>query len=359
VSGAPRSDFVWAVVGPGAIADQFSSSLAAAGAGRVGPVLSRSPERAGAFCARHGGEPVASLDALIERMQREPKQARAVYVATPHALHAAAARPCLEAGLAVLCEKPLTCDPAETHALLELSRRTGTPLAEAYMYRAHPQLARAVELAAELDLGPPTLVTGWFTFDAERDPNHRLFDPALGGGAILDVGGYPVSAALHLGEFAANAIVVVTAGAADFGPTGVDERSRAGLRWDGHERARVSVAIHSERPLAQGLEIAYSNHRIELPTPFLIGNDRNATEARVEVFEAEPRRSVASEVVRATHDCYGLEARAFEQQVAAWRVGPLAPFVTHAESSTLAELLDAWKIQALSAATHATDDDRR
>lgn len=338
-----RSDFVWGVVGPGEIAHQFCRSLAAAGAGRVGPVLSRSPERAAAFCAEHGGEPATSLDALIERMQREPTRQRAVYVATPHALHAEAVRPCLEAGVAVLCEKPLTCDLFTTQDLIELARTTGTPLAEAYMYRAHPQIARIPRLAEEHDLGRLVEIVSGFCFEAPYDPGHRLFSRELGGGAILDVGGYPLSLAMALSGSKSTPEI---AHAHHSGNGWIHDLS-AVAHWRLAEGVQLFEHVALDREESRHAEARYERGTITIEHPFLPGGRRDGRSTTLTVqCVGEEEVAVHEERIDAPHDCYGLEAHAFEAQVAHRRTSPSSPLVTHTESLALARALDRWRAEA-------------
>lgn len=332
-----RSDFVWGVVGPGGIAHQFCRSLAAAGAGRVGPVLSRSKERAAAFCAEHGGEPAATLDALVERMLREPERQRAVYVATPHALHADAVRPCLEAGVAVLCEKPLSCDPFTTENLIELARTNDTPLAEAYMYRAHPQVGRIGEFAREHDLGEPLELRSSFCFHVPFDPSHRLFAPHLGGGAILDVGGYPISLAMALAGSSDMPEPIEIDG--EVQPNGVESLAEARLRFGARFVLDAKVALDHDS--SRRAVVTFERGTVAIEDPFMPEAHRDGRIGRLTLTTAAG--AVHDEEVVAPHDCYGLEAHAFEQQVAHGAIDPRPPLVTHAESLTLASVLNAWR----------------
>jgi len=332
-----RSDFVWGVVGPGAIAHQFCRSLAAAGAGRVGPVLSRSRERAAVFCAEHGGEPAATLDALIERMQREPERQRAVYVATPHALHAEAVRPCLEAGVAVLCEKPLTCDPITTEDLIDLACTNGAPLAEAYMYRAHPQIERVRDFAREHDLGEPLELRSSFCFHAPFDPSHRLFAPELGGGAVLDVGGYPISLAMALAGSTDMPEPIEIDG--DVLPNGVEFVAEARLRFGPRLVLEAKVAL--DRDSSREALVTFERGTVAIEDPFMPEARRDGRIGRLTLTTAAG--ATHEEEVVAPHDCYGLEAHAFEVQVARGEIDPRPPLVTHAESLTLASVLEAWR----------------
>ena len=124
-----------------------------------------------------------------------------VYVASVHNDHLASARTCLEAGKAVLVEKPLTVSAAESAELIELAEANGQFLMEAVWTRVHPLIRKAAEVVASGELGAVRHVSAGFGFALDGPDSHRLLDPAQAGGTILDMGVYPVHAVnLFLGE---------------------------------------------------------------------------------------------------------------------------------------------------------------
>ncbi|MFP5283388.1 MAG: Gfo/Idh/MocA family protein, partial [Actinomycetes bacterium] len=158
-----------------------------------------------------------------------------VYVASVHSDHAASARLCLEAGKAVLVEKPMTVTSAEAAALVRLARDRGLFVMEAVWNRCNPLLRQAAELVAVGEVGSVRHVEATLGFAFEGEATHRLLDPAQAGGAILDLGVYPVhAAALFLGEPAR-----LTA-AGDHASTGVDA----------HAAALLTYPATADRPLA-------------------------------------------------------------------------------------------------------------
>jgi predicted dehydrogenase len=120
-----------------------------------------------------------------------------IYVATPHHDHFPSARRCLEAGKAVLVEKPLTVSPAEAEELIMLAGQRRLFLMEAMWMRTQPLIRKAVEIVDSGVLGAVRHVSASFGFAFDGGPSHRLLDPGQAGGAILDLGVYPVHAA-HL-----------------------------------------------------------------------------------------------------------------------------------------------------------------
>jgi len=324
----------WGIVGPGAIARVFVESLRAAQAGEVGFVCGRKLPTASAFCAELGGEPTADLQALLD----DPST-RAVYIATPHPFHHAAARAALRAGKAVLCEKPLTTDPLCTRELIDCARETGQPLVEAWMYRTHPQVARLFELVHAGAIGRPVRVEAHFGFEAAFDPTHRLFAPELGGGGILDVGGYPISFALGVARAAnVDGPPRLVAAAGELAPTGVDLHAEATLHLaDGFE---AHLAVSLGRELGRAARVIGERGTLSLADPFLPEGRRHG---RVGQLLVETETGTRTEELVAPHDCFALEALEVARLVAAGEVGPSFPLVGHAETMAIAGLLDAWR----------------
>ncbi|MGO1257425.1 MAG: Gfo/Idh/MocA family protein, partial [Brachybacterium sp.] len=186
------SPFRWAVLGPGSIARRFASQLPASQDGVLVAVGSSSKERAQSFADEFPLAEPALIGDYAEVLASE--QVDAVYISTVHTGHARLAAMALEAGKHVLCEKPLTPNAATSMALLDLAARTGRVLLEAYMYRFHPQTQRVLDLVAEGAIGDVAHVDASFAFDT-GGRSGRLFDPAIAGGGILDVGCYPMSLA--------------------------------------------------------------------------------------------------------------------------------------------------------------------
>jgi predicted dehydrogenase len=175
----------WGILGTGGIARKFASELELTDSGELVAVGSRSLAGAQAF---GGGRPHGSYEALVSDAEVD-----AVYVATPHPLHHANARLALEAGKPVLVEKPFTMNAAEARDLVAVARANGLFLMEAMWTRFLPHMAEIRRMLAAGELGELVTVQAdhgqWFALD----PFHRLFNPQLGRGALLDLGVYPVS----------------------------------------------------------------------------------------------------------------------------------------------------------------------
>ncbi|MEU4768117.1 Gfo/Idh/MocA family oxidoreductase [Actinosynnema sp. NPDC023794] len=242
----------WGIIGTGYAATLFASDLARAEASRPHAVAGRDPARTARFAAEFG-VPVAHR--TPEELLADP-DVDAVHVAVPHTEHGRWVLRAIEAGKAVLCEKPLAVDPDEARALVAAATRSGTFLMEGFMYRLHPQTRLVADLVAKGVLGDVRLIRASFTIDAARDPGHRLFDPALGGGAIHDLGCYPMSMARLIAgavEGRSHAEPDLLAAAGHIGPTGVDESASALLRFPTGVVAQLSAGLTA--PAERGLRV--------------------------------------------------------------------------------------------------------
>jgi predicted dehydrogenase len=229
----------WGIIGTGRIAGVFAEGLRELPDAQLAAVGSRAQQTADTFGDKYGA---ARRYASYEQVANDP-EVDAVYVATPHSGHAAASIMCLRAGKAVLCEKPFTINARQAEEVVAVARREGVFLMEAMWTRFLPLLGRVRELLAAGAIGEPRMVTSDFGFRTGVNPKHRLFDPALGGGALLDVGVYPVSlASMVFGE------PERVSGLADIGETGVDEQSAAVLGYGGGRLAVIWTAVRTSTP---------------------------------------------------------------------------------------------------------------
>src|SRR5258706_11466720 len=184
----------WGILGTGAIAAQFAEALAGVAEARLHAIASRSREGAEAFARDYG---VPRAYASYEELVRDP-DVEVVYIATPNSAHAANAILALENGKAVLCEKPFTVDAAEAKKVIEVARQKKLFCMEGMWMRFVPAVRELVSLIRSGAIGDARMLTAGLGFPFIYDPAHRVFDPRLGGGAMLDLGVYPLSLAFHL-----------------------------------------------------------------------------------------------------------------------------------------------------------------
>jgi len=230
----------WGILGPGRIAHKFAQSLKCSEAAEITAVGSRSIARAVEFAKEYGISRAYGSYADLAADQ----DIDIVYVATPHPAHFACVMLCLNAGKAVLCEKPFTLNASETKVLIKTARTANLFLMEAMWMRYLPAIVKLRELLAENTVGEIRMVKADFGNRIPWEPEGRLLNPALGGGALLDVGIYPISfAAMLLG---ANPTKI--SGQAYLGTTGVDEQFSAILGYETGSLAALSGAVRTALP---------------------------------------------------------------------------------------------------------------
>lgn len=223
IGGRVSAKIRWGILATGNIAAQFARDLKYSHSGILHAVASRDPARAELFCAEYGGTAEANYDALLARPTID-----AVYIATPHDSHIAWAHKALAAGKAVLCEKPLGLNQGEVLSVYGAAARRQILLVEALMYLMHPRMHLAKKLIDDGAIGSLTGFSSSFGFALPFTPEHRLYDMDRGGGGILDIGLYPLTAARYfLGEPRA------LSGEARLSPSGADAAAKAELQYDG------------------------------------------------------------------------------------------------------------------------------
>ena len=178
----------WGILGPGGIAQAFANDLVLNGL-TVQAVGSRRADTAAAFAEKFD---VPNVHASYEALVADP-EVDAIYIATPHPFHAAQALLALEAGKHVLVEKPFTLTAAEAEAVTTRARELGLVVLEAMWTRFLPHMARIREILAEGTLGELRSIVADHTQNLPSDPAHRINALELGGGALLDLGIYPIS----------------------------------------------------------------------------------------------------------------------------------------------------------------------
>ncbi|WTL48589.1 Gfo/Idh/MocA family oxidoreductase [Streptomyces sp. NBC_01497] len=280
----------WGVVATGGIAARFTQDVQALDDARVVAVASRNEASAKTFADRFD-IPQAYGD--WAGLFADP-EVDAVYVATPHSAHRAAAGAALEAGKAVLCEKPFTLNTREAQELVTLARERDLFLMEAMWTYCNPVVRRLVELVRDGAIGEVRSVQADFGVTGPFAPDHRMRDPELGGGALLDLGVYPVSfAQLLLGEPSR------IQADAQLSPEGVDVNTGMLLGWDSGAVAVLTCGLDGHS--GTRATVTGSRGRIDLPEGF---------------FDPDSfvlhRAGAEAEVVRARSALHGMQHEAAE-----------------------------------------------
>lgn len=251
----------WGILGTAAIAPDMAKGIAMSSTGVVNAIASRDLARAERWAQEHGvPHAFGSYDALLDSGVVD-----VVYNPLPNSLHAEWTIRALRAGLPVLCEKPFTSNAAEAREVLKVSAETGLPVAEAFMYRFHPIYERVLECLRSGVIGTITCIHSTFTWFLE-DRGQIPASAELAGGALMDVGCYPV----NLARLAADC-EPVRACAFRRG-TGIDDTLTGLLEFPNGILAQIECSIESyERTRA---EIVGTRGAILLESPWNPGDDQ-------------------------------------------------------------------------------------
>ncbi len=324
----------WGILGTGNIAKVFAHGVAGSRTGAVVAVGSRGHASAEAFGGQFG---IPNRHDSYEALLADP-DVRAVYIATPHPLHAEWAIKAAEAGKHVLCEKPLTLNGAQAMAIVEAARRNDVFLMEAFMYRCHPQTARLVELIRAGAIGDVRVISATFSFDVGDDPTSRLLRNDLGGGGILDVGGYCVSMA----RLIAGAVggtdgaepIEVTACAHIGAASRVDEYAGASLLFPGGVLAQLTTGVRANGDNV--VRIVGSRGSILVPEPWVPARDGGTTKIIVQRHGEQAPQEI---VVETGEGLYALEADTVVAHIDARQ----APAMTWDDTLGNMKTLDRWR----------------
>jgi predicted dehydrogenase len=325
----------WGILSTGHIADLFAKAVLESKTGILGAVASRSPAKAESFARRHK---IPMAYGSYKKLLHDPF-VDVLYIATPHAFHAEWALQAARAGKHILCEKPLTLHYPAARRVIQAAKSHKIFFMEAFMYRCHPQTAKLAELIRQKTIGELKLIQASFCFERPVDLKGRLFNRALGGGAIWDVGCYPVSmarllAGAALGKPFAEPLEVKGVGVVG-GQSGVDEFALASLKFPNGILAELSCANRVRRPV--GVSLFGSKGWIHVPSPWHA--DRFETgAAKIKVYRDGAR---AREItLRSRQSLYSLEVDAVGS--ALHQGLKESPLMTWKDSLGNAQVLDAW-----------------
>lgn len=331
----------WGIIGPGAIAHNFADGLAQSQSGKLLAIASRDAGRRAKFGDAYSiadGKRYTDYAALMADPNID-----AVYIATPHPWHAELSIAALRAGKAVLCEKPAGMNSAEVVAVIEVAREVGRFYMEAFMYRCHPQIARVLSVIASGEIGDISHISTHFGFNAGFNPTSRLFDAALGGGGILDVGGYPVSlarliAGAAVGKPFANPDLVRGTGV--LAATGVDAVAYGTLRFPGGFTAEIGVAV--ARNMDNRAIISGSKGQIVIDDPWVPGRNIGPSDATLYITAGTETRT---ETLRDERMLFAFEAEVVSRAIADGLLEAPHPAVSHADSIGNNEVMDRWRTE--------------
>lgn len=273
----------WGILGTARINRRIIPAIRASHQGELLAVASRSPEKAFSYAQEWKiAKSYDSYDALLEDPEID-----CVYIPLPNDLHLEWTRKALEAGKHVLCEKPLALTPNQVEQIIEASRKTGYWVAEAFMYRHHSQTLQVVQMVRDGALGLVPSMRGAFTFFLDR-PDDIRWKPEHGGGALLDVGCYPISYALLLAGCAPTSVF----GWRKLAKSGVD------IHFAGHLLFPTGTIFQFDCSFAAFpqayFEVVGTIGKLSIPSPFRISQDqpilfwRGKTEQKIKYLHQDP-----------------------------------------------------------------------
>lgn len=230
----------WGLLGPGRFAREFADELRSVERAKLVAVGSRDLEKAQDFADDFGFERAyGTYDEFFADTEID-----IVYIVVPHVFHADLAKAALESGKAVLCEKPLTPNANETRDLVKFAEQKGCFLMEAMKTGFLPAMLKAKEWIAAGRIGEPKLAKADFCFQGPTDPQDRLMNPELAGGAVLDVGIYP----LYLTRFLLGEVTEIHA-TGSLASTGVEDSAAMITKHEGGASSAMTCSFRTEEAM--------------------------------------------------------------------------------------------------------------
>lgn len=317
----------WGIIATGGIAEKFCEALryesARSGKSVLAAVASRDIEKARKFALRYG---IQTSYGAYQDLLNDPA-IDAVYIATPHNTHASLSLVALEAGKAVLCEKPVSIFAKDLFPVLEMARKKNSFYMEAMWMKCNPSFRKALEWVHEGRIGKPTYISADFFLDAPYDPKSRLYDPELGGGALLDVGIYPVTCAVM---FAGRTKPSRLSAILDLNDDGVDLSDHVHCVWDSGIQADLASSItHKGVESVRSAAILGTKGSIYLPFFWM---------AQKAVLSGDD--DTVAEVFSSPFECNGYEYEIREVEECLFSGKIESPVQTWADSIMVMELLD-------------------
>jgi aryl-alcohol dehydrogenase-like predicted oxidoreductase/predicted dehydrogenase len=325
----------WSVIGTGSIANAFAHSIKHCKHSKLIAVFGRNKEALQTFSEKFDVVGVNDIDELVSSNKID-----AIYIATPHSSHFEYALLAIKNNKHVLCEKPITMNHIESMVLFGLAKDFGVFLMEAYMYRTHPQtfnILKNIERLCGTD--EKVEINSSFGFQAEIPKDHRLRNPILGGGAIMDVGCYPLSmskllAGRILNKPYADPISIEASGNLD--ETGVDSNSKARIFFSENIEANISCAINEE--YENNLEIISGEYKLRVSQPWHCGQFQEG-QSSIQVYS---KNKLVDEI--SYKDEVGLFTREIDHASECILNNKLeSNLISHADSQSIMLWLDKWR----------------
>ena len=252
----------WGILGAGRIADKFCTALVSTPRACLYAVASRDIKKGKAFANKFNAS--VYYDNYLS-LVNDPN-IDVIYIATPHVFHFEQALLCLQHNKSVLCEKPMTMSFSQTQELIKLAQKNNLFLMEGMWTACMPFIQKIKEIVAEDIIGSVQYVQADFGFSTPFDADSRLFNKALGGGSILDVGVYPISlATLLLGKPSSIKSLSKLA------HNGIDEYANIILQYTNDATAQLFSAVTVQTPIEAN--IIGTKGKIRVDSPWYMATD--------------------------------------------------------------------------------------
>lgn len=326
----------WGILGTGGIARTFCDAIQHSTRANLIGVASRTPGRADIAKRFPDVEVFPSYKALLTTREID-----AVYVATNHSTHVEMAKKAARAGKHIICEKPVGVSLEEARELYDIVKASGVFFMEAYMYRFHPQICRAIDIVKQGQIGDLRFIQAEFGFNMPFNGKHRIYDPDDFGGGLLDAGGYPLSMARLFAGIAVGkpfARPDELQASLTFHAAGVDNLALATLRFPGNILAQISTGIN----LAHGqvARLYGTKGSLVMTSPWFGGGIRGGVCDLVLTLDGQ-----APETIKIDDPVwlYEHEINAVADGVAAAQDEPVWPAVTWQDTLENMEWLEKWR----------------
>ena len=325
----------WGVIGTGAIANAFAHSIKYCNYSELISVYGRNKETLKVFSKKFNINGIDAVEKLVSSNDID-----AIYIATPHSSHFKYALEAIKNKKHVLCEKPIAMNHIESMVLFGLAKDFEVFLMEAYMYRTHPQTFNILQNIECLRGSNEKIeINSSFGFNAEISKEHRLRNPMLGGGAIMDVGCYPLSmskllAGHILNKHYADPISIEASGNLD--ETGVDSNSKARILFSENIEANISCAINEK--YENNLEIISGDYKLSVSQPWHCGQFQDGYSS-IKVYS---KNKLVDEI--SYKDEVGLFTREIDHASDCILNNKLeSDLISHADSQSIMLWLDKWR----------------
>ena len=330
----------WGIIGPGNIANNFADGLKSSYSGQLVAIASKNEDRQKNFGDKYNIHSDFRFNSYEDIINSE--HIDAIYISTPHNLHAEWTIKAAGKGKHVLCEKPGAVNLNEGKKIIEAVKEAGVFYMEGFMYRCHPQIPKLLEIIKNKTIGEIESIETSFGYDTGKTiPESRIFNKELTGGAILDVGLYPISfsrliSGVANGEKFLEPKFINAEGR--IGDTGVDEVAHANLEFKNGIKAKVSTAIREN--MKNNAIISGSEGTIELPDPWMPGRNGGPYHAKIIIYKNGQEEVID---LKGPEHLFFFEAELVSQCIAKEKIEPPHPAMTWEDTLGNLKALDTWR----------------